>query len=107
MKFYFIAIVMLAAATLMEFTAKNLAGSIARQIAVLSQLQPSEHEAARKKLNIKAAIRNANVLEALAALAAIAGIGSWIASRRKRERGTQVIPIVLICAFVMMVLILV
>ena len=75
MKYYLIAIALLAAATLMELKAKYIAGDISGQIAVLSQLQPAEHDVAREKLNIRAGIRIANVLEAVAALAAIAGIG--------------------------------
>ena len=105
MRFYFIAIALLAAATLVEFKAKNVAAEIPRQIAVLSQLRPAERDAARQQFNTKAVMRHANILEAVAALSAVAGIAAWIASRRKKERGTQVIPIVLVCAFVMMILI--
>ena len=107
MKFYFIAIALLAVATLAEFKAKHVASEIPRRIAALSQLQPAERDAALQQFDTKAVLRRANMMEAVAALSAVIGIAAWVASRRKKERGTQVIPIVLVCAFVMMVLILV
>ena len=107
MKFYFIAIVLLTAAALVEFKAKHVAAGIPRQMAALSQMQPAERDAALQQFNAKTLMERANMMEAVAALSAGAGIAAWVASRRKKERGTQVIPIVLVCAFVMMVLILV
>lgn len=107
MKFYSIAIALLAAATLVEFKAKHVAAEIPRRMAALSQLPIVERDAALQQVNTKAVLRRANMMEAVAALSAVAGIAAWVASRRKKEKGTQVIPIVLVCAFVMMVLILV
>lgn len=107
MKFYFIAMALLAAATLVEFKAKHVAAEIPRRMAALSQLQTVERDAALQQFNTKAVMRRANMMEAVAALSAVAGIAAWVASRRKKERGTQVIPIVLICAFLLIVLVLV
>ena len=107
MKFYFIAIALLAAATLVEFKTKHVGAGIPLRMAVLSQSQPVEQDATLQQFNAKAVMLRANRMETVAAVSAVAGIAAWVASRRKKERGTQVIPIVLVCAFVMMVLILV
>ena len=107
MKFYFIAIALLAAAALVEFKAKHVAAGIPLRMAVLSQMQPAERDTAFQQFNTKAVLLRANMMEAVAALSAVAGIAAWVASRRKKERGTQVIPIALVCAFLMMVLMLV
>ncbi len=107
MKFYFIAIALLAAASLVEFKAKHVGAGIPRRMAALSQSQPEEQDATLQQFNAKAVMERANMMETAAALSAVAGIAAWVASRRKKERGTQVIPIVLVCAFLMIVLILV
>ncbi|MFO1524123.1 MAG: hypothetical protein U1G05_19275 [Kiritimatiellia bacterium] len=107
MKFYFIAIVLLAAAALVEFKAKHVAAGIPRRMAALSQLPTVERDAALEQFNTKAVLRRSNMMEAVAVLSAVAGIAAWGASRRKKESGTQVIPILLVCAFVMVVLVLV
>lgn len=107
MKFYFIAIALLAAASLVEFKAKHIAAGIPWRMAALSQLPTAERDAALQQFNTRAVLRRANMMETAAALSAVAGIAAWGASRRKKERGTQVIPIVLVYAFVMIVLVLV
>lgn len=107
MKFYFISIALLAAASLVEFKAKHIAAGIPLRMAALSQLQTVDRDAELQQFDSKAVMRRANRMEAAAALSAVAGIAAWLASRRKKERGTQVIPIVLVCVFVMIVLVLV
>ena len=107
MKYYIATAILLLAATLVEFKAKGIASEAPRRLAQLSQLDEQERNIARQHLNVQDIIRRARLIEAVAGVCCLVGIVCWIISRKKKEKGTQVVPIVLMASYVLMVLILI
>jgi len=105
MKFYIAAALLLLAATLVEIRAKAIASEVAGRTAELMQLEEQDRNAESQRSEIQSLLKRAGRTEIAAGLCCVAGIGCWFVSRRRKEKGTQVIPIVLMAAYFLMFII--
>jgi hypothetical protein len=105
MKFYIVAALLLLAATLVELRAKAIASEAAGRAAELSQLDEQDRNSESQRSEIQKILQRAGRTEIAAGLCCVAGIGCWFVSRRRKEKGTQVVPIVLAAAYFLMFMI--
>lgn len=94
MNFYILTVLLLLAATLIECKAKSIESAELRRVAA-------------QESGTLDTLKTATFTEVIGGAMCLTGIIAWVVSRRRKERGTQVIPVVLLVSYVLMLLIVV